>query len=380
MRDLNLPSPPPLIGQSPALLAALEHASGVAALERPVLIIGERGTGKELVAARIHFLSQRWDRAYVKINGAALAQDLLESELFGHEAGAFTGASGRHIGRFERADGGTLFLDEIAASSLRAQEKILRVIEYGEFERVGGDKTLSANVRVVAAANVDLPSRAEAGTFRADLLDRLAFDVVTLPPLRARREDIPLLASHFAERMASELGAPSFGGFAPDALATLMAHAWPGNVRELKNVVERAVYRALAADPSAEAPIRDIIIDPFDSPWRPLAPAPRPTPPDTAAPDMARAPSPSSDAGEEALTGSPPPAAVEPWNTDQSDQTGLSARVAALEIGLITDALRTAGGRQTDAAKQLGLTYHQLRGLMRKHAIRVVDGHARRDG
>src|SRR5690606_37272694 len=209
--------------------------SRAAALERPILVIGERGTGKELAASRAHFLSPRWRRPYVKVNCAALAESLLESELFGHEAGAFTGAAKRHIGRFERADGGTLFLDEIASASIRVQEKILRVIEYGEFERVGGSEVLTAEVRVVAAANVDLPDLARRGKFRADLLDRLAFEVVTLPPLRARREDIPILAQHFAHRMTAELGHGQFAGFSAEAMDVLLNYDWPGNVRELKN-------------------------------------------------------------------------------------------------------------------------------------------------
>src|SRR5690606_30104569 len=195
------PDLPPLVGQAPAFLQTMETLSRAAALERPILVIGERGTGKELAASRAHFLSPRWRRPYVKVNCAALTESLLESELFGHEAGAFTGAAKRHIGRFERADGGTLFLDEIASASLPVQEKILRVIEYGEFERVGGGEVLTADVRVVAAANVDLPEQARQGRFRADLLDRLAFEVITLPPLRARWEDIPVLAQHFAHRM-----------------------------------------------------------------------------------------------------------------------------------------------------------------------------------
>ena len=176
------PTPPPLIGHSPAFLSMLDEISRVAGLDRPVLVIGARGTGKELVAARLHFLSRRWDRPLVKLNCAALAESLLESELFGHEAGAFTGAVRAHAGRFERAEGGSLFLDEIAACSPAVQEKLLRAVEYGEFERVGGSRTLGCDVRVIGATNADLPALAAAGKFRADLLDRLAFEVITLPP------------------------------------------------------------------------------------------------------------------------------------------------------------------------------------------------------
>ena len=175
-----------------------------------MLVVGERGTGKELVAARLTYLSPRWDKPFVKLNCATLAESLLDSELFGHEAGAFTGATRRRLSRFEIADGGTLFLDEIATASLAVQEKILRVIEYGSFERVGGNEVHHVDVRVIAATNVDLPALAEAGRFRSDLLDRLAFDVVTVPPLRERAEDIPLLAEHFARGMTRELGRDVF--------------------------------------------------------------------------------------------------------------------------------------------------------------------------
>ncbi|MCG8443916.1 MAG: phage shock protein operon transcriptional activator [Caulobacterales bacterium] len=338
---------PELIGQSPAFLAALEHASAAAALDRPLLVIGERGTGKELVAARIHFLSPRWDRAYVKVNCAALSDELLESELFGHEAGAFTGATRRHEGRFERADGGTLFLDEIAVASGRVQEKILRVIEYGEFERVGGSETLAVDVRVIGATNEDLPAKAARGEFRADLLDRLAFDVVTLPPLRARWEDIPILAEHFGRRMTAELGAARFPGFSMRAMSALIDHPWPGNVRELKNVVERAVYRALAREDGDIEPIEQVSLDPFLSPWRPV-PATGATPAPPAPPSA----DPTDDAAPALDPGQP-----------------FAEQVAAFERRLIEGALAAAGGHQGRAATRLGLTYHQLRGLLRKHAV-----------
>ena len=232
-----------LLGQANSFLEVLEQISQLATLNKPVLIIGERGTGKELVAARLHFLSQRWDQNYVKLNCAALNENLLESELFGYEAGAFTGAAKRREGRFELAHNGTLFLDELANTSGLIQEKLLRVIEYGEFERVGGSKTIKTDVRLVAATNEDLPALAQAGEFRADLLDRLAFDVITIPPLRERREDILMLAEHFAINMAREMEMELFSGFTEKARRTLLEHPWPGNIRELKNVVERAVYR-----------------------------------------------------------------------------------------------------------------------------------------
>ena len=333
---------PPLIGESPAFRACLAQVSQLAALDRPVLVVGERGTGKELVAARLTYLSPRWDRPFVKLNCAALAESLLDSELFGHEAGAFTGAVRRRLSRFEAADQGTLFLDEIANASLAVQEKILRVIEYGSFERVGGNDVLSVDVRVVAATNVDLPSLAASGRFRSDLLDRLAFDVVTIPPLRGRPEDIPLLAEHFGRAMARELGRDGFAGFTAAASAQLAAHAWPGNVRELKNAVERSVHRW----PDASAEIAEIILDPFASPHRPPAPP-------------AASPAPS-----------PPPAAAEA-NAD----VAFLARIRAFEEKLLAEALEASHFNQRRTAAALGLSYHQLRHYLRKYRLveRVSD-------
>lgn len=333
---------PPLIGQAPAFQEVLERVSQVAPLERPVLVIGERGTGKELIASRLHFLSGRWDRPLVKVNCAALPESLLETELFGHEAGAFTGATRRRLGRFERADGGSLFLDEIASASLAVQEKILRVVEYGELERVGSSATLSVDVRIIAATNVDLPSEAEAGRFRHDLLDRLAFEVLTVPPLRARLEDIPLLAGQFGRAMALELGWEGFPGFAADAMAALVNHPWPGNVREIKNVAERAVY----GWPDETAPIEDIRFDPFESPFRPR-PGASPTP----------------DIGPEAAAlkkAAPQPA---------SGPVDLRKEVAALERRLLSEALEASRFNQRVAAQRLSLTYDQLRNRLRKHGL-----------
>ncbi|MEM7283166.1 MAG: phage shock protein operon transcriptional activator, partial [Pseudomonadota bacterium] len=252
-----------IIGGAPTFLAMMEHVSRVAPLTKPVLVIGERGTGKELVAARVHFLSGRWEQPFVKLNCASLTETLLDSELFGHEAGAFTGATSRHVGRFERADQGTLFLDELATIPARMQEKILRVIEYGEFERVGGSETIVTDVRIVGATNADLPAMAKRGEFRPDLLDRLAFDVIVVPPLRQRREDILELAQHFAVNITRELERPYFPGFTEEAALALMEYPWPGNVRGLKNVVERSVYRSL----EPEALISEVVFDPFSSPY-----------------------------------------------------------------------------------------------------------------
>ncbi len=343
----DLPAP---IGQSRSFLELLEHVSRVAPLDRPVLVVGERGTGKELVAERLHYLSARWDGPQVKLNCAAIAQSLIETELFGHEAGAFTGAQGRRIGRFELADGGTLLLDEIANASLAVQEKILRVIEYGEMERVGGARTLRVDVRVVGATNVDLPAAAQAGTFRHDLLDRLAFDVVTIPPLRSRPGDLPLLAEYFGRAMAHDLGRPAFPGFTARALARLEGHAWPGNVRELRNVVERAVA---GAEPGS--PIAEIRFDPFESPYRPPqrpsvdGPAPGP------APGLAPGPAP------EVPRAGPAPDARAPLD--------FRATVADFERRLLGEALAANRHNQPATARHLGLGYDQLRNALKKRGL-----------
>jgi len=343
------PDLPPLLGQAPPFLALMEAISRVAPLERPVLVIGERGTGKELIAARLHYLSARWDRPLVKLNAAALPETLLESELFGHEAGAFTGAVRRRAGRFELAHSGTLFLDEIANTSLALQERLLRVVEYGAFERLGGSATVQVDVRLIGATNVDLPSEAAAGRFREDLLDRLAFDVLTVPPLRARRDDVPLLAEHFGRAMAHELGWNDFPGFGRTAQRALLAHAWPGNVRELRNVVERAVYRWAAPD----EPIEDICFDAFDSPYRPVSSALASTPPDLGNPR-------------------PEPKRVPPDiplpGQDQVPRD-FRAAVAGYERALLEQALRQNRFHQRATATDLGLSYDQLRHQLRKHGL-----------
>ncbi len=353
------PSPPDLIGQSQVFLDALDHASRIAGIDRPVLVVGERGSGKELFASRIHFLSSRWDGPLVKVNCAAMNEALLESELFGHEAGAFTGASRKHKGRFERAEGGTLFLDEIASASLRVQEKLLRAIEYGEYERVGGEETLSADVRVVAAANVDLRARARDGDFRADLLDRLAFDVVAAPPLRARRADIPLLAAHFAGAVLAEIGAAPFPGFSPEAVASLQAHHWPGNVRELKNAAERAAFAwsVGSGEEKGGGLISEIVIDPFERAHG------KPAPPGK---DAAAAREKETEAGADAAMGVGPAA-------DAGGVTGgvtdLRAHLDLMEKEIAAAALNRHGGNQRRAAKALSLSYDQMRGIVRKYGL-----------
>lgn len=363
--EIARPETVALIGEAPAFVAMLEHVSKAAPLTKPVLVIGERGTGKELIASRLHYLSERWEEPLVKVNCAALTESLLESELFGHEAGAFTGASRVHIGRFEQADGGTLVLDELATIPVRMQEKILRVIEYGEFQRVGGSNTLRTNVRIVGATNADLPALSRRGRFRADLLDRLAFDVVHVPPLRERREDIERLAYHFALNMTSELKRPLFAGFSADATATLLAHEWPGNVRELKNAVERSVYRV--EDSSRK--IRRIFFDPFASPFGPLE-----EDSDTAGdPDERRGESDSGTAHADEGPCEAPDAAHETAparGASRAFPRDFRAAVEAFEKALLSDALERCQFKQTAAAKHLGLSYHQLRGLVRKHGLR----------
>ncbi len=320
-----------IIGNSAALATALDQVSRLAGITRPVLVLGERGTGKELVAERLHYLSGRWDAPLVKVNCAAIADSLLESELFGHEAGAFTGATRSQRGRFERADGGSLFLDEIATMSLRLQEKLLRVVEYGEFERLGGQQTLRVDVRVIAATNLDLKQQAAEDRFRSDLLDRLSFDVVHLPALRQRPEDIPELAGHFAVQMCAELGWELFAGFTPRAMSTLLEHPWPGNVRELKNAVERSLYRW----GNPQEAVDEMVIDPFVSPF----------------------------------AESPPALAASTAPPEPGPPALFSERMELIERQLLQEALAQHGHSQKRTAVALGLSYDQLRHLVRKHDL-----------
>jgi psp operon transcriptional activator len=351
------PSPPELIGQSATWLESLERVSLAALVERPILVIGERGTGKELIAERLHYLSPRWDKPFVKVNCGALSEDLLDSDLFGHEAGAFTGATKRRQGRFEQADGGTLFLDEIATASTQVQEKLLRVVEYGQFQRLGGEDTITTDVRIVAATNVDLPARAAEGRFRADLLDRLAFDVITLAPLRARPEDIILLAEYFGQRIARELEG-DFPGWSREALEAMCGYHWPGNVRELRNAAERATFRTMAAQANGATlgpvTLSADLLDPFNSPWRPAKDLSAAPPAPAAATTVA---APQATAVEQ-----PAPALAVPQGP-----ADFNALVAELEKRLIETALEACRGHQKKAAEHLGLSYHQMRGLLRKY-------------
>ena len=229
-----------MVGESPELRSVYEVVRQAAPTRATVLVLGESGTGKELIAQALHELSSRKDKPFVKVSCAALSETLLESELFGHERGSFTGAVGRKEGRFELADGGTLFLDEIGEISPTVQVKLLRALQTKEFERVGGTQTLKVEVRVVAATNRDLAAAVKAGRFREDLYYRLNVVAVTLPPLRNRKGDIPALAAHFIDKYAKGYG-KEIGGLAPGTLNALLSHDWPGNVRELENAIERAV-------------------------------------------------------------------------------------------------------------------------------------------
>ncbi|MEQ1975521.1 phage shock protein operon transcriptional activator [Xenorhabdus sp. SGI240] len=323
-----------LLGEANCFIEMLEQVSALAKLNKPVLVLGERGTGKELIARRLHYLSPRWQGPFISLNCAALNENLLDSELFGHEAGAFTGASSKHQGRFERADGGTLFLDELATAPMQVQEKLLRVIEYGHLERVGGTRALHVDVRLICATNEDLPAMAAGGKFRADLLDRLAFDVVHIPPLRQRQQDIMLLAQNFAIQMCRELDLPFFPGLTDEAKQQLLSYHWPGNVRELKNVIERSIYR----HGSSENELNTIIINPFSPSQR----------------------SASSFTESEITNDSLPnlPLDLRQWQNDS-------------EKGLIIQALTESQFHQKKAADKLHLTYHQFRGLIKKHRIEV---------
>ena len=339
------------IGQSLAFLDAVERASRAAALNRPVLVIGERGTGKELIAERLHHLSSRWAGPLIIMNCAALPENLIEAELFGHEAGSFTGAAKTRHGRFEEADGGTLFLDELGTLSMPAQDRLLRAVEYGEITRIGASKPISVDVRIVAATNENLPAQVDKGKFRADLLDRLSFEVITLPPLRAREGDVPLLAEHFGRRMSVELDWPNWPGFTSRAVAELENYPWPGNVRELRNVIERAVYRH--EDP--ERAIDEINFNPFHSPWAPTGAA--------ATQAGSALPAAANEDMDQAPVGPAQPIAP-PLQTDD-----FRAAVSEYERQLLEEALRRNRFNQRATAAALNLSYDQLRHALKRHKL-----------
>ncbi len=315
-----------IVGESAPMRQVIAKIERVAPVPRPVLVLGPRGTGKELVARAIHTLSPRASEPFVTINCAAVAESLLESELFGHEEGAFTGATKQKEGKFELADGGTLFLDEIGNMSLDFQAKILRVLEYQRFERVAGSESIQVNVRVIAATNADLKQAIVDGTFRADLYDRLAFEVITLPPLKDRMEDVPVLAAYFLGQFRAEVAGIAVGELAAEALDRLMMYDYPGNIRELKNVVERAVYRTSGAVLGA-ADI-DAAMPPESAPVMP--------------------------AGSQFV---------------DDPATPLVDRVDAFEAWLCRDALERTRFKQKEAAALLGITYDQFRQRYRKYGL-----------
>ncbi len=318
-----------IVGDSQAMRTVMNKVERVAPVPRPVLVLGPRGTGKELVARAIHMLSPRASEPYITINCAAVAESLLESELFGHEEGAFTGATKQKEGKFELADGGTLFLDEIGNMSLEFQAKILRVLEYQRFERVAGSDSIQVNVRVIAATNADLKQAMADGTFRPDLYDRLAFEVIHLPPLAQRSEDIAVLATYFLMRFRQEVAGIVVRDIGPEAFDRLARYDYPGNVRELKNVVERAMYMAQGEVLTAA----DV---------------------DLALPPEAR------DA-RQAPVGGP--------GFHDDGKLPLPERVDAFEAWLCRDALERTRYKQKEAAQLLGLTYDQFLKNYRKYAL-----------
>lgn len=308
-----------IVGQSKALTRILDHVRRISSIPRPVLITGERGTGKELIAALIHYEGDRKSRPFVKVNCGALQETLLESELFGHEKGAFTGASEQKIGKFETADGGTLLLDEIGNISPGFQKKILRVLEYQEFERVQGNKTIKVDVRVIAATNSDLTEEIKKGQFRPDLYDRLSFDVIHLPSLRDRKEDIALLSDYFIESFSKEVPSIFIKRLSAKALQKLNDYDWPGNVRELKNIIERAM--TIADGDTIES--EDIQVN---ADWTQT---------------------------------------VQAQGSDGFEET-----VRKVEIRLLMNALQAKNWNQKDAAELLGLSYDKFRYYFRKYDLK----------
>jgi two-component system response regulator AtoC len=321
-----------LVGRSAAMRAAYRLLEKAAAVDATVLVAGETGTGKELAARAIHAMSARRERRFVPVNCGALPAELVESELFGHARGAFTGAAAAKPGLFQEAEGGTIFLDEVGELPLPAQVKLNRVLQEKEIRRVGETQAVPVDVRVVAATHRDLREEVRAGRFREDLFYRLNVFAVTLPPLRERPEDVPLLAAHFLEKHANALRR-TLSGFAPDALARLAAHAWPGNVRELENVVERAV--AVAGGARVEA--ADLPAEVGAAPGAPAPPAP-----------------------QAALAALPYKDAV----------AGARDRVTREYLVAL---LAEFGGNVTRAAERAGLERESLHRLLRKHGLRSED-------
>ena len=326
-----------LVGRSPAMQEVYKAIGRVAPQNVTVLILGESGTGKELVARAIYQHSRRAAGPFLAINCAAIPETLLESELFGHEKGAFTGADRRRIGKFEQCSGGTIFLDEIGDMTPLTQAKILRVLQDRRFERVGGNETIQTDVRVIAATNRDLEPMVAAGEFRGDLYYRLGIVTITLPPLRERAEDIPLLVDHFLKRFSPELG-KEVDRIAPDALEVLRRHPWPGNIRELQSVLKQALLRS-------QGPV--LVADFL----------------------------PASLQGEEEPAGSSP--APFDWEGFLDDRLRAGSQdlyaeaLAVMERSLLTRVLRHTSGNQVQAAKLLGITRGSLRTKIRTLGIRI---------
>ncbi len=304
-----------IVGESPQIQEVIRRIERVARIPRPVLITGERGTGKELVARAIHEAAGGQNRPFVAVNCAAFTDALLESELFGHEKGAFTGADSLVHGKFEQAAGGTLFLDEIGNMSLPFQQKILRVVEYGTFNRVGGRSELTTDARLITATNAPLEQKMESGVFMRDLYDRISFEIIRVPPLREREGDVELLARHFLEGFMREIPVLAGKRLAPSAISALRRYSFPGNIRELKNIIERAAYR----DVTNEITPEDIGL------------------------------------------------LAEPGDAGQVPGRNFQEKVDNFSQRLILSALENAGGNQAQAARLLGLTYHQYRYYYQKY-------------
>ncbi len=306
-----------IIGGSPLMDELLEMISYVAPTEATVLINGESGTGKELVAAELHQNSDRSEKPFVKVNCAALAESLLESELFGHEKGAFTGADKRREGKFVQAEGGTLFLDEIGETSQSMQVKMLRVLQEHELQRVGGEETIHTDARIIAATNRDLEEEVRAGNFREDLYYRLNVVTVTVPPLRDRQDDIPLLVDHFVRKFA-EKNRREVAGVTPECMAMLSAYSWPGNVRELENAIERGVI-LMRGEHLTEKSL-------------------------------------------------PLPIQKQFKEKEESTESGTSTSLQAQEKSLILKTLEETDGNKSEAARRLGITRKTLQNKLNKYA------------
>ncbi|MBP1711301.1 MAG: response regulator with sigma 54 interaction domain [Deltaproteobacteria bacterium] len=313
-----------MIGQSPSMVRLLETVAQVAATEATVMITGESGSGKEIIANAIHYNSNRKDAPFIKINCAALTETLLESELFGHEKGAFTGADKRREGKFRQADGGSIFLDEVSEMSPAMQVKLLRVLQERELTRVGGSEVLKVDVRVIAASNKDLKKEMEQGRFREDLFYRLNVVALTVPPLRGRKEDIPLLAQHFLQEFAAK-NSKNVTSFTPQAMQKLVEYRWPGNVRELMNAVERAVV--LSRNTHLDEVELTLLMDDHSG---------------------------ANGKGESIMQG-------------QSASASVNLPLGEVEKRSILEALNTCGGNKSEAARRLGITRKTLRKKLEKY-------------